>query len=300
MSSPVTVTAESTKVPITGGRSVEVAPKQPWPSAYRGSTYSLVTNDDFGADIVLKWEQLDLQIYADPPAGLHDAMQSAGKRNGLGSVRITARGEVITKVHADNYPHLDRAPVSDGWVPVYLGTLSGELDFGTVDVDPTPPKDGVRVWTGFPFNHGERWSVSYDDKLIWKWRDYRFESAFDHDELIDTYYEYRPTPGRLYVTEYGHVWANVPNDDVATGGEAEVQNAISDWRQTAEANGNSSTLRLVNRRLVATSQSDDPADGHLPIHLGHLQNFDGGVVPRPVVDDEDYYLEVGQYEDVWE
>jgi hypothetical protein len=35
------------------------------------------------------------------------------------------------------------------------------------------------------------------------------------------------------------------------------------------------------------------------IHLGTLHDSDGGVTPRPVVDDEDYYLEVGKYEEVW-
>jgi hypothetical protein len=52
--------------------------------------------------------------------------------------------------------------------------------------------------------------------------------------------------------------------------------------------------------MVATSQSEDPSEGHLPIHLGHLSQFDGGVVPRPVVDDESYYLAVGEYERTYE
>jgi hypothetical protein len=37
-----------------------------------------------------------------------------------------------------------------------------------------------------------------------------------------------------------------------------------------------------------------------PIHLGYLRDFDGGLLPRPVVDDDEYFLEVGQYEEVWE
>lgn len=136
--------------------------------------------------------------------------------------------------------------------------------------------------------------------MVWKWRDYRFESAFDHSELVAAYDAYRPTPGRLYVTEYGHVWVNVPYDDIMPEKQNEIRDAIAAWRDNAESKGDSTSLRLVNRRLVATSSTDDPADGHLPIHLGHLRQFDGGVVPRPVVDDESYYLEVGQYEEVWE
>jgi hypothetical protein len=291
---------EPTTVPIDGGQSVTVSPKQPWPSAYRGSRYSLVTDDDFGDETVLKWQQRDLSIFADAPSGLRRSMALAGKTGGHGSFRVTARREVITKVKAEDYSNLDQAPVSEGWVPVYLGTLFGTLGFGTVDANPTPPDEGVSVWTGFPFNHGERWSVSHDEKLVWNWKDYRFESAFEHPELIAKYDAYRPNPGRLYVNEHGHVWGNVPYDDVMPGKQREIREAVTSWRQTAESQGNASTLRLVNRRLVATSKSEDPADGHLPVHLGHLRDFDSGVVPRPVVDDESYYLTVGQYEQVWE
>lgn len=297
----LTFEEESTQVPISTDRSVRVEPKQPWPSAYRGSRYSLVSDDDFASDdALLKWKQRDLSIFADPPRGLRRAMVLAGRSGGFGSFRVTARGEVITKVPADDYSNLDQAPVSEGWIPVYLGTFSGTIDFDTVDVNPAPPGDSVAIWTGLPFNHGERWSVSHDGTLIWKWRDYRFESAFDHSELVAEYGEYRPNPGRLYVTEHGHVWINVPHDDVMPGKRAEVREAIASWKQDAENRDDATTLRLVNRRLVATSQTDDPADGHLPIHLGHLRDFDDGVVPRSVVDDESYYLEVGEYENTWE
>lgn len=291
--------AEPTKVPIANGQSVEVAPKNPWTSAYRGSQYSLVSHEDFD-DPVVKWEQRDLALYTEPPAGLVEAMRGAGKPNGFGSFRITARGEVITKIPADNYIHLDQAPISEGWIPVYLGLLSGRIDFGPVELNPESPSDTIGIWRGFPFKHGERWAVSHEGTLIWKWRDYRFESAFDHPELVAAYNAYRPNPGRLYVTEYGHIWINVPRNDVMPNKQQEVRQAIGSWKETAEAKGDTTSLRLVNRRLVATSQSDDPADGHLPLHLGHLRDFDGGVVPRPVVDDEAYYVAVAQYENVWE
>lgn len=292
---------QPTKVPITGDRTVSVEPKQPWPSAYRGSRYSLVSDDDFDSDTaLLKWEQRDLSIFADPPQGLRRSMVLAGKSGGFGSFRVTAGGEVITKVEAEEYSHLDQAPVSEGWVPVYLGTLEGAIDFDTVDTNPDVPRNEVAIWRGLPFNHGERWSVSHDDKLIWKWRDYRFESAFDHPDLVAKYDAYRATPGRVYITEHGHIWVNVPHNDVIPDKQSEIRDAIAAWKRDAEDRGDAATLRLVNRRLVATSQTDDPSDGHLPIHLGHLRDFDDGVIPRPVVDDEAYYLEVGTYEDVWE
>lgn len=49
---------------------------------------------------------------------------------------------------------------------------------------------------------------------------------------------------------------------------------------------------MVHRRLVATSQDDDATTGMLPLHLGHLQDFDGGHVPRPIVDDLNYFVVV--------
>jgi hypothetical protein len=289
-----------TDVPIAGNQSVSVSPGQPWPSAYRGSRYSIVSHDEFSEGHVLKWKQRDLSIFAEPPQGLRRRMALVGKAGGFGSFRITARGEVITKVEADNYSNVDEAPVSEGWIPVYLGSMSGKIDFGSVDTDPVSPGSGVAVWKGLPFNHGERWSVSHDSGLIWTWRDYRFESAFNHTELIETYDQYRPNPGRLYVTEHGHVWVNIPHDDVMPGKRWEIKDALRSWREEAESQDDIATLRLVNRRLVATSPTEDPADGHLPIHIGHLREFDDGVVPRPIIDNEGYYAEVGQYENTWE
>lgn len=294
----LTFDEESTTVPIAGNRSVQIDPKQPWPSAYRGSRYSVVTNDDFD-DAALKWKQRDLSIFAEVPDGLRRAMVLVGKSGGYGSFRVTAQGEVLTKVEADEYVNVEQAPVSDGWIPVYLGTLSGEIDFGEVESNPQTPMRDIAVWKGLPFNHGERWSVSSDGELVWNWRDYRFESAFDHSELVAAYTTYRTNPGRLYVTEHGHVWVNVPNDDVAPGKERAVRQAIAKWREDAERDGDAATLRLVNRRMVATSRDDDPSTGHIPIHLGHLRDFDGGAIPRPVVDDESYFAAVGQYENAW-
>lgn len=291
---------ESTSVPLESQQSVTLQPGKPWPSAYRGSKYSLVTNDDFD-DAVLKWEQRDLSIFTDPPDGLRRALVLLGKSGGYGSFRVTADNEVLTKVKADDYKHVDEAPVSTGWIPVYVGKLSGTLDFDEVDSDPlTPRQNNIKVWKGFPFHHGERWSVSQDGTLFWKWKDYRFDSAFDHPELVAEYQKYRGTAGRLYVTENAHVWVNVPKNDIAPAKQSAVRNAIKKWQQTAEKEDDTATLRLVNRRLVATSGDDDPSTGHFPIHLGQLSDFDGGVIPRPVVDEPSYFQAVCQYEHVWE
>lgn len=289
-----------TSVPIRDGQSVSLEPGKPWPSAYRGSEYSLVSHEDFH-DTVLKWEQRDLTIYTEPPDGLRRPLALLGKSGGYGSFRVTADNELLTKINAEDYKHVEQAPVDSGWIPVYVGKLDGTIDFDEVDSDPrTPRKNEVKVWTGFPFNHGERWSVSRDGTLFWKWRDYRFDSAFDHPELVAEYRKYRGTAGRLYLTENAHVWVNVPKDDIAPNKRHAVGQAIKEWKTNAEQNDDTATLRLVNRRLVATSQADDPSTGHFPIHLGRLSDFDNGKIPRPVVDQSSYFEAVCEYEEVWE
>lgn len=289
-----------TTVPQEGNRSVAIDSGQPWPSTYRGSRYSVVSHDDYEGD-VLKWEHRDLSVFASVPNDLQQILSSLGKEDGRGSVRVTANREVLTKVHADRYVDVAAAPVDEGWIPVYVGRVEGALDFGEVETDPDPPgRDDVRVWRGFPFDNGERWSVSHDGSLVWRWRDYGFESAFDHPDIVATYRRFRDRPGRLYVSEDGHVWANVPNDDVAAGEEETVRTAVQRWKQRAEECGDSATLRLVNRRLVATSSGDDPSTGHLPVHLGHLSQFDGGAIPTPIVDEQSYFAAVCAYEQVFE
>lgn len=290
----------TTKVPISGGQSVRITPGSPWPSAYRGSQYSVVSHDDF-SDAVLKWEQRDLSVYTEVPHGLQRALSLLGKSGGYGSVRVTAGKEVLTKVPAEEYDDIHKAPIDSGWIPVYVGKLDGTIEFNEIDTDPrAPSQNSVNVWRGFPFNHGERWSVSYDGNLIWTWRDYRFKSTFDHSELVSAYQEYRGTAGRLYCTENGHIWINVPNDDIAPAKKGAIESAVKKWRRQAEKDGDTSTLRLVNRRLVATSRGDDPSTGHFPIHLGRLRDFDNGRIPRPVVENESYFQAVCEYETVWE
>lgn len=297
---PASLNEVETDVPIRNGQSITLEPGKPWPSAYRGSKYSSVSDEDFD-DAVLKWEQRDLTIYTEPPRGLRRALVLLGKTGGFGSFRVTADNEVLTKVEADDYKYVDQAPVDSGWIPVYLGKLSGTIDFDDVDLDPGKPrKNSIKVWTGFPFNHGERWSVGQDGTLVWKWKDYRFESAFDHSELVSEYQKYRGTAGRLYITENAHIWVNIPKNDIAPGKQSTIRRAIKKWQETAEENDDTATLRLVNRRLVATSREDNPSTGHFPIHIGQLSDFDNGAIPRPVVDEPSYFQAVCEYEQVWE
>lgn len=284
-----------TTVPIANGQSVEIEAGFPWPSAYRGSKYSLIDSRKHNKT-VLQWKYHDLNVVVNPPTELLSHMTELGKSrgSGKGSIRITAGGEVLTKIRHGSYTHSARAPADSGWIPVYLGKLSGDLGF---DIDIDPNDSGATVWGGFPFNHGERWAVGYNGNLIWKWQDYRFESAFDHPELVEAYEKFRTTAGRLYINEYGHVFANVPRQEVPSSKQSEVEQIFSQWQSEAKRNGDRAAQRLVQRRLKVTGD-DDPSEGHLPLYLGHLSSFDDGFIPRPVVEDETYYVACARGEEL--
>lgn len=282
-----------TRVPIEGGHDVTLEAGKPWPSAYRGSKYSLVESKDRNRDHVVRWQHKELPAFSNPPTGLLDAMQTVGKSDstGLGSFRITADGEILTKVNADSYKHSDQAPHSDRWIAVYVGQLHGLLAFERINTNPTIGTSEVQMWDGFTFNHGERWAVSVNDNLIWKRPGYRFESAFDHEELIERYKKYRSTAGRLYINEYGHIWINAPRSEIPAEQEPEIESMVDQWYEQVERQDDTTAQRLVTRRLKMTSPDDDPENGHLPVYIGDLSQFDDGVIPRPVVTDESYFVD---------
>ena len=282
---PASLEAVSTEVPVTSTRQVTVDPNEPWPSAYRGSRYSVVSSPQHGT--VLKWSHRgEIQAMRTVPDGLHNALSQVGKPDGYGSVRITANGEVISKVPADNYDRLEKAEANSGFIPAYLGKIRGEFDFDAFSNDPPihPSGSDISVWTGLPFSHGESWSVCMDNVLRWRWQDYQFESAFEHDELVEKYTRFRPEGGRIYINEHGHVWGNINRETVPEDVKKEVFDAYRSWQNTA----NSAAERLVKRRIEHTKSNDAP-DGLLPVNLGHLSQFDDGVVPKPIVTDKSYF-----------
>lgn len=274
----------STSVPTIGQRELRVEAGDPWPSAYRGSRYSVVSSQNFG-DVARWTHKKEIQAMTELPEGLQSALRSLGKTDGYGSFRITASGEVLTKVPADYYAKTNLAEASRGYIPVYVGKLSGCFDFTEISNDPPRISNGeLSVWTGLPFNHGETWAVCTDDKLRWSWKDYYFESAFDHPELVAAYKSIRPPGGRIYINEHGHVWGNVDREVVPERELNRVQEAVSTWNEKAS----NAERRLVNRRLKHT-ESEDVPDGLLPMYFGHLSQFDGGIVPKPVVSDNSYF-----------
>lgn len=290
------IVSDGTTVPIAGGSDVEIEPGQPWPAPYRGSSYSIVDSRKHD-QTVLRWQYNDLKVQVTPPSGLVESLRAYGKssQTGKGSIRITAGREVLTKIEASNFNQLKQAPVSEGWIPVYIGKLEGELGFD-IAIDPEPPAHEPSVWGGFPFNHGETWTVSQDDQLLWKWRDYRFSSAFDHSKLVEAYKKFRNIAGRAYINEYGHVFVNVPNPDNGQD-PGEISKIFNEWMERAESQNKTAALRLVNRRLKVTGDGN-LNEGLLPLHLGHLSQFDDGTVPRPVVTDEAYFVAAARGENL--
>lgn len=70
--------AVSTEVPVAADRQVTVTPPDPWPSAYRGSRYSVVSSRSH--ETVLRWShQGGVQALRSVPDGLHEALRDVGK-----------------------------------------------------------------------------------------------------------------------------------------------------------------------------------------------------------------------------
>ncbi|ELY69584.1 hypothetical protein C488_20022 [Natrinema pellirubrum DSM 15624] len=165
------------------------------------------------------------------------------------------------------------------------------FDFQAFSNDPAPPKavGDVSVWSGLSFKHGETWAVTSDDTLCWSWQDYYFESAFDHSEIVEIYKRFRPPGGLIYINEHGHIWGNINRENVPASEQERIGKAFSEWQQTAS----NAERRLVTRRLKRMESKSAP-DGLLPMYFGHLSQYDEGLIPKPVVNDEHYFTDTAK------
>jgi hypothetical protein len=269
---------------------VSIESGKPWPGVYRGSKYSL-RRDGGGVSLYLSHRRIELEGAV--PDGLLDALLAVGKSDGagLGSVRVTANRDVLTKVQADNYPAVDEALVDEGWIPVYVGKLSGVIAFPNVENNPAAGAlDPPCVWEGLPFNHGESWTMPARGGPEWRIKlsqSYKFPSANDHTDLTRTFRSFRPSGGRFRINEHGHIWIELPNQKVQKS--AQLADKVESWYETAKDRGRNQILQLIHRRLEATG-GGDPSSGRLPIYLGHISDYDSGEVPTPTINDRSYYV----------
>ena len=279
---------ESTTLPVEHARVINLKPYEKWPVPYTGSRYSVIERRVNGKRRMLCiWQYKDFEpVYTcdnkyNPilPKGLLNAFRNVGKSKG--SFRVTANKEVITKVKED-----------DSWTPYYLGRLNGEWNFPKLNLD--PEKEMYDVWDGLSFNHGQQWSVWVRERagnyLYWsiskgysnsypkKKRSLTFRSIEEYPELVETYREIRPTGGRLYINEFGHIWMNLKSSQVSSIYESDIKSSIQEWNKN-----DSSNKKIVNKRLRYT-------DGCWPIYLGSIEEYDHGSPPRKYFEDLTPYL----------
>lgn len=262
-----------------------IEPDQPWPGVYRGSKYSLLSD---GLDTELAVTHKGLRIPGEAPDGILKALQAVGKSDGtgLGTFRVTAGGHVLTKVRHDRYPHLEEARIETGWVPVYLGILSGQIEFPGFDND---PDNKPMLWPGVCFQHGECWSVTTRGTIEWRHRynhQFRFPSNDRRTELVSAYQRVRKHGGRLRINEHGHVWMEAPHKVVQR--YEKLYSGIQSWLQEMERDGRNNLLSLIYRRLERTG-GGDPSQGNFPLYVGHISEYDDGTIPVPYLNDPSYY-----------
>lgn len=244
---------------------LELNPGDPWPLPYRGSRYSVRNN---GSGQVLCWKT--------PMSGARITCTNAskeiietikdGKRGALGSFRITPHREVITKYHDDD---------TGKWPPIYLGKIEGLFEFGGFDLNPT--LETGMLWTGLMFNHGEPFSVwsrqGADDCLHWKFLGIHFRTVEAYPKFCRLYREIRPRGGRLYITECGHIWMNVPtliDLDVGNRWRQKIKDSLEEARESFETND--ILLSATHDRVVTTKT--------YPIYVGRVEDYGMTAPPR--------------------
>lgn len=283
-----------TTVRAYGDLTVSIESGQPWPSAYRGSKYTIRGNE---SDAGLYLNHALLELEGTLPEGLVETLRELGKSDGLGfgTVRVTANRDVLTKIKAEHYQHVEEAFVDEGWIPVYVGKLSGEIEFPHVNNNPDPGTlDPPCVWEGLPFRHGDRWTVPVSGGPEWRIKlqqSFQFPSQFDHTDLTRTYRSFRSSGGRFRINEHGHVWIELPNSQIDRS--SQVSDKVDQWYQDAKEHGRNQLLQLIHRRLESTGNGD-PKDGLLPIYIGHISDYDQGDIPTPIINDKAYYVCEGQ------
>ena len=239
-----------------------VRPGQPWPAPYRGSRYTVRRG---GGLTYVGWQRDPLSVQAEPyPRRLADTI-CAVKGHG-GSFRVTSHGAVITKVQRGG---------GSWWEPTFVGIYQDDLVFPGIDNAPTALIRGA-YWTGLPFMHGEYWRISpyaqSRHRLEWTSRGHVFSSTREFPQLIAACLDLRPRGGRIYITESGSVWMNVPDGGVNPDHRTRLQGVQGVQLGDLQASQSHATLRLLKERIEATK-------GCRPLYVGHISEFDHGEPP---------------------
>ncbi len=239
-----------------------VRPGEPWPAPYRGSRYTMRRG---GGLTYVGWERDPLSVRAEPyPRQLADTVRAVKGHNG--SFRVTPHGAVITKVLRGG---------GTWWEPQYVGIYDEDLVFPGIDNAPATLTRGM-YWTGLPFMHGEYWRVSPNsrlrNRLEWKSRGYVFSSTRGYPELFLACLDLRPGGGRIYITESGCVWMNVPDGDINPDHRTRLRRLQRSQLEDLKEARAYATLRLLRERIEATK-------GCRPLYVGRLAEFDHGEPP---------------------
>lgn len=249
-------------VQCANGEIRSVRPGQSWPAPYRGSRYTVRRS---GSLNTVGWEHGPLSIRAELyPPRLADTVRAVKGHDG--SFRITSHGAVITKVYTRGGSY---------WEPQYLGVYDDDLAFPGIDNAPVAVRRGM-YWPGLPFMHGEWWRVSPNvrppNRLAWKKGGYVFLSTREYPELISACLELRPLGGRVYFTESGCVWMNVPDGGVNHRHRSRLRKLQRNQVEEFQASRAYATLRLLGERIKATR-------GCRPLYVGRIAEFDHGKPP---------------------
>lgn len=244
-----------------GGRIIKVKPGDPWPAPYRGSRYTVLG----GRGVTLVgWNRDPLSIQAEPyPHQMARAVRATKGEHG--SFRVTPHGAVITMV---------RVGGGTRWDPTYVGQYEADLAFPGIDNAPNALEVGM-YWPGLPFSHGERWRVSpyahSQNRLQWQSLGRTHSSTQEYPELIEACLDIRPRGGRIYFTENGYVWLNVPDLELAPKYRAVFREKQEIQLISLKQNGRRAALRLLKERIEATHAR--------PLYVGRIETFDHGDPP---------------------
>ena len=241
---------------------IDVSPGDLWPLPYRGSRYTV---RKIGGRLRICWVRLDVVHPSDDlPAGFVKAM-GKHKRNTRGRIVVTPHREVVAR----------RESAPDRWESVYLGRLDGSISFPGFDLDPVGIEVG-NLWPGLHFTHGEEFAVwnrdGNNDYLYWSKAGVYFRSTERYPELCAEVRRVRPRCGRVYFTETGHVWMNLPGGEVSHEFKPRFRDLLQqDMERLSDPSGDI-LLQSIVERVRAT--------GCYPIYLGRINDYDSGVAPR--------------------